>query len=79
MVTELVDHQLVVRQVVEHMEHLQQEPLYLDKVMLEDMVEQDLNSLVEAEVAKDPLEVLEKVMEQVREVLVVLSQQEVRQ
>jgi hypothetical protein len=47
--------------------------------MLEDMVEQDLNSLVEVEVAKDPLEVLEKVMEQVREVLVVLSQQEVRQ
>jgi|TARA_R100000353_G_scaffold51778_2_gene41055 hypothetical protein len=77
--TESVVVQLVEHQVVGHMEHLQLELLFQDKAILEDMVEQDLNSLVEAEVEKDLLEVLELVMAMDQEVQEVPFQQEVRQ
>ena len=74
MVVQLVEHQ-----VVEHMELLHQELLFQDKAILEDMVVQDLNSLVEVEEAKDPLEVLVLVMVMDLVVQEVPSQQEVRQ
>ena len=79
MATESVVVQLVEHQVVEHMEHLQQELPFQDKAILEDMVVQDLNSLVEAEAAKEPLEITELVMVMEQEVQEVLFQQEVRQ
>ena len=79
MATESVVVQLVEHQVVEHMEHLHLGLLFQDKAILEDMVVQDLNSLVEAEAAKEPLEITELVMVMEQEVQEVLFQQEVRQ